>query len=234
MKIAAIADLHCKTSSAPDMRDLLEGVDRHADVLVLAGDLTNRGLPGELETLLGEVRRFSLPTVAVLGNHDHESDCAERLVEMLVEEGINVLEGTTCVIDGVGFAGTKGFCGGFGKYAVHPIGERALKSMLQEGIDEAKHLEQIVCAMDTVKKIAVLHYAPIPETLQGEPPELYAFLGTSHLAEAIDRCGVDVAIHGHAHNGSPDGSTPAGIKVHNVSRFVRRKRGLPPYLILEI
>ena len=234
MRVAAIADLHCRTTSGDEIGALLEGVDRAADLLVLAGDLTNRGLLEEMEVLLGEVRRFSLPIVAVLGNHDHESDRGEQLIAMLRADGVHILDGGTCEIDGVGFVGTKGFCGGFGKFAVAPIGERALKSFIGVSIEEAKLLGTMAGALETKSKVAVLHYAPIEETVQGEPRELYPFLGTSLLAEALDFGAVDVIIHGHVHKGAPEGRTPGGIPVHNVCRFVRKSRGLNPYLVIEV
>lgn len=234
MKIAAIADLHCRTNSAGEMRELLEGVERAADLLVIAGDLTNMGLPNEMEVLLGELRKLSLPTVAVLGNHDHESDRVEQLSSMLKTGGVFLLDGGTCIIDGVGFIGTKGFCGGFGKLAVQPFGERTLKKFIRASIEEAKLLEHILDEMDSARKVAILHYAPVEQTLAGEERELYPFLGSSLLADALDRKGVDVVIHGHAHNGSTEGKTPGGIPVHNVCRFVRKRMGLSPYLVLEV
>ncbi|HEX6386651.1 MAG TPA: metallophosphoesterase [Anaerolineae bacterium] len=234
MKIAAIADLHCRASSAGTIRPLLEGVEREADVLVLAGDLTDTGLPDEIKVLESELAGLDLPIVCVLGNHDHESDKADALTEMLCDLGINVLNGTVCEIGGVGFVGTKGFCGGFDNLFVQPFGERALKTFIQSSIDEAVNLENALTKLDCPHKVAILHYAPVKATLQGEPLELYPFLGSSRLANALDRHGVDIIVHGHAHHGSLEAHTPGGIPVHNVCRFVRTRHGQSPYCLLEV
>jgi hypothetical protein len=221
VRLAALADLHCRVGSGPEVRRLLEGVGGEADALVLPGDLTDTGLPAEMLELLDPLAELALPVVAVLGNHDHESDQAERLAHMLAEAGIRVLEGSVCEIDGVGFVGTKGFCGGFDGRMVQPFGERTLKTFIQASIDEAVQLENALARLeDCPRRVAVLHYAPVPQTLAGESPELYPFLGSSRLASALDRRRVDLIVHGHAHHGSPEGRTPGGIPVHNVSRFV--------------
>jgi len=234
MKIAAIADLHCRANSAGSIAPLLEGVEREADVLILAGDLTDNGLLDEIKVLESELAGLSLPIIAVLGNHDHESDQADALTEMLCSQGITVLDGTVCEVGDVGFVGSKGFCGGFDNLFIQPFGERALKTFIQASIDEAVNLENALARLDCPHKVAILHYAPVKETLQGEPPELYPFLGSSRLANALDRHGVDFVVHGHAHHGSLHGRTSAGIPVHNVCRFVRTRHQQPPYCLLEV
>lgn len=234
MRVAAIADLHCRANSAGLIRPLLGDVERQADVLVLAGDLTDNGLPDEIKTLESELAGLSLPIIAVLGNHDHESDQSEALTEMLCNQGITVLDGTVCEIGDVGFVGTKGFCGGFDNLFIQPFGERALKTFIQASIDESVRLENALARLDCPHKVAILHYAPIKETLQGEPPELYPFLGSSRLANAIDRHGVDLVVHGHAHHGSLHGRTASGIPVHNVCRFVRARHNQLAYSLLEV
>jgi Icc-related predicted phosphoesterase len=234
VKIAAIADLHCRVNMTDDIRTLLKQVQREADVLVLAGDLTDTGLPAEMEVVLKELERLSMPKVAVLGNHDHESDQAEVLANMLRSQGINVLEGTVCEIESIGFVGTKGFCGGFGSHFVQPFGERALKTFIQASISEAVTLENALAKLDCPHKVAVLHYAPVSSTLEGEPLELYPFLGSDRLANAIDRHGADVIFHGHAHHGSPEGQTQGNIPVHNVSRFVRSRVSDRPFCLYGI
>jgi Icc-related predicted phosphoesterase len=234
MKIAAIADLHCRANSAGIIRPLLDGVEQEADLLILAGDLTDTGLLDEIGVLDQELEGLDIPIVAVLGNHDHESDQAETLTEMLCHKGINVLDGTVCEVGDVGFVGTKGFCGGFDDLFIHPFGERALKTFIQTSIDEAVRLENALAKLDCAHKVAVLHYAPIKETLVGEPLELYPFLGSSRLANALDRKGVDVVVHGHAHHGSPFGRTPAGTPVHNVCRFVQSHHNQRAYCLLEV
>jgi Icc-related predicted phosphoesterase len=234
MRIAAIGDLHCRVNSAGAIRPLLDGVEEAADVLLLAGDLTDTGLADEIEVLHEELKDIDLPILAVLGNHDHESDNAEALTRMLASIGITVLDGTVCEIGEVGFVGTKGFCGGFGRYFVQPYGERALKTFINGSIDEAVRLENAVAKLDCPHRVAVLHYAPVSETLAGEPPELHAFLGCDRLANALDRHGVDLVVHGHAHHGSPEGKTAKGIPVYNVCRFVLQRAGRPPYAVFEV
>ncbi len=234
MKIAAIADLHCRADSAGKIRPLLDGVEREADLLVIAGDLTDTGLPLEIEVLEKELDGLDLPVLTVLGNHDHESDQAEALVEMLRGIDIQVLDGTVCEVDEVGFVGTKGFCGGFDALTIQPFGERALKQFIQSGIDEALRLENALAKLACPRRIAVLHYAPVLATLTGEPPELHAFLGSSYLGSALDRQRVNLIVHGHAHHGSPYGETPAGIPVYNVSRFVQSRVQPRAYCILEV
>jgi uncharacterized protein len=235
MRIAAIADLHCRTNSASDMQALFKDVSQHADMLVLAGDLTDNGQPNELAVLLSVLKPITLPSVAVFGNHDHEHDQAEHLAEMLDDAGIYLLDGSVYEINGIGFVGTKGFCGGFDDLFIQPFGERALKAFIQTSLDEAVRLEGALAKLvDCSHRVAVLHYAPIKATVLGEPPELYAFLGSSRLANALDRHGVDFIVHGHAHHGSPMGHTSAGIPVHNVCRFVQTKCGPHAYCIFEV
>ncbi|MFB3903094.1 MAG: metallophosphoesterase [Acidobacteriota bacterium] len=232
MRIAAIADLHCRVNSTLTL--LFEQLEERADLLILAGDLTDTGLPAEMSVLLDELRSFSVPILAVLGNHDHENDKAEELCSMLRDTGILVLEGNAIEIEGVGFIGTKGFCGGFGDRLVQPFGERAIKDFIRIAIDEALTLENAVTKLNTERKVAVLHYAPISQTLAGESPELFPFLGCSRLASALDRHGVDVILHGHAHHGSPEGRTPGGIPVYNVCRFVQQRCCNRAYMVFEV
>lgn len=232
MRIAAIADLHCRVNST--LASLFEGVEERADVLILAGDLTDTGLPAEMSVLLGELKHLSLPILAVVGNHDHENDKAEELCGMLRSTGVLVLEGNAIDINGVGFIGTKGFCGGFDDRLVQPFGERAIKDFIRVGIDEALRLENSVMKLQSERKVAVLHYAPISETLEGESPELFPFLGSSRLASALDRHGVDVILHGHAHHGAPEGRTPGGIPVYNVCRFVQQRCCNRSYMVFEV
>jgi Icc-related predicted phosphoesterase len=229
-----MADIHCRTNSTDLLRTLLDGIEDKADLLALAGDLTDTGLPDEMEVLLEQLRHIQLPIVAVLGNHDHESDHAEELAKMLQDEGVCVLDGTVVEIQKVGFVGTKGFCGGFEDLFVQPFGERALKAFIQTSIDEAVRLENALAKLDCEHRVAILHYAPIRGTLKGEPLELYPFLGSSRLANAIDRHGADVIFHGHAHHGSMQGFTKGNIPVHNVSRFVRTNYDHQPYCLFEV
>jgi Icc-related predicted phosphoesterase len=217
MRVAATADLHFTPQRYNDLRDQLNRVRDEADVLVLAGDLTNFGKPEEMEPLLNALVRFRLPIIAVLGNHDYESGCEADLVRMMTAAGIKVLDGSAYERDGVGFAGTKGFVGGFGRGMLTAFGEPEIKTFVRAGIDEAVKLERAMSQLRTPKRVVVLHYSPIVATVEGESPEIYPFLGTSRLAEVVDRHQADLVVHGHAHNGKPDGKTPAGIPVHNVA-----------------
>jgi Icc-related predicted phosphoesterase len=234
MRIAAIADLHCRTASVGKIAALLAGVEEEADVLLIAGDLTNLGLAEEMEVLLGELGQLSLPVLAVTGNHDHESDQAETLVQMLRGAGVHVVEGEAVELDGVGFAGAKGFCGGFGGHRLQPFGERMLKAFIHESIQEVVRLETALERLGTERKVALLHYSPVGETLRGEHPEIYPFLGFSLLADVLDRHDVNVAVHGHAHHGAPSGATPGGIPVYNVSRYVQDQYHGRPYRVFEV
>ncbi len=234
MRIAAMADIHAREKSRDQIKTLFKGVKDEADVLVLAGDLTDNGRKEEAETLARELKALKMQVVAVLGNHDHESDQAEIIIKILSDVGVCVLDATLYEIGGVGFAGTKGFCGGFGRNFILPFGERALKTFIQTSLDESVRLETVLAKMHTNKRLAVLHYAPITDTIQGENLEIYPFLGSSRLANALDRQGVDVIVHGHAHNGSPEGRTPGGIPVYNVSRFVLERFGKKPYCLLDL
>ncbi len=234
MRVAAIADLHCRVDSDGLIESLLRGVEADADVLVLPGDLTDSGLPEEMEVLLRQLSAIPLPVVAVLGNHDHESDWSLRLTEMMRGAGVHLLDGSVCEVDGVGFVGTKGFCGGFEKLTVQPFGERALKRFIRTSIKEAVRLENALARLESRRKVAVLHYAPVKDTLKGESPQLYPFLGSSRLGNALDRRAVDLILHGHAHHGSGAGRTPGGIPVHNVSRFVRDRSDPRAYRVFEL
>ncbi|HZU41810.1 MAG TPA: metallophosphoesterase [Terriglobales bacterium] len=217
MRIAATADLHFSPQSYDRIREQMNRVRDEADLLILAGDLTNYGRPQEMESLLNALVRIRVPIVAVLGNHDYESDQQEELMRMMTAEGVKVLDGTGYERDGVGFAGTKGFIGGFGRGVLTAFGEREIKTFVQAAIDEALKLERALSQLRVEKRIVVLHYSPIASTVKGEAPEIFPYLGTSRLAEVVDRHGADLVVHGHAHHGTPDGVTVGGIPVHNVA-----------------
>jgi Icc-related predicted phosphoesterase len=217
MRIAATADLHFSPQRQAVLRDQLGRVRDEADLLVLAGDLTNFGQPSEMEPLLNALVRLRVPIVAVLGNHDYESGREQELMNMMTAEGVKVLDGSAYERDGVGFAGTKGFVGGFGRGVLTAFGEPEIKTFVRASIDEALKLERALAQLRTPKRVVVLHYAPIASTVQGEVPEIFPYLGTSRLAEVVDRHGADLVVHGHAHHGTADGRTTAGIPVHNVA-----------------
>lgn len=217
MRIAATADLHFSASRQGVLHDQLNTVRQEADVLVIAGDLTNYGQPEEMEPLLNVVVRSRIPTVAVLGNHDFESGKQIELMRMMSSSGIKVLDGTAYERDGVGFAGTKGFVGGFGRGVLTAFGEAEIKQFVQASIDETLKLERAMAQLRTPKRVVVIHYSPIAATVQGEAAEIFPFLGTSRLAEVIDRHGADLVLHGHAHHGQLEGKTTGGSPVYNVA-----------------
>jgi Icc-related predicted phosphoesterase len=235
MRIAATADLHVVPSSPAILHDQLSKVRDEADVLVLAGDLTNYGLPAEMEPLLNAIIRVRVPTVAVLGNHDYESGLEQELMRMMTAEGIKVLDGSAYERDGVGFAGTKGFVGGFGRGALTAFGEPEVKTFVRASIDEALKLERGLSQLRTPKRVVVLHYSPISETANGEAREIFSFLGSSRLAEVIDRHGADLVVHGHAHHGTLDGKTTAGVPVRNVAITLLQAQNPPAtYRIFDV
>src|SRR5947207_13008242 len=196
----------------------LADIPQSADVLLLGGDLTEYGLPEEAEELVADIRAaVRIPTLAVLGNHDFESSQAELVSKVLDEAGVNVLNGEAIEIAGVGFAGICGFGGGFGRRMLNAWGEPLIKQFVQESISHAIRLEQALGKLQTERRIVVLHYSPIRATLEGEDPEIYAFLGSSRLEEPINRFKVTTVFHGHAHNGALDETTSTGIPIYNVS-----------------
>jgi Icc-related predicted phosphoesterase len=217
LRVAAIGDLHYSPQSYDRIREPMQRVHDEADVLVIAGDLTNFGKPEEVTSLLNALLRLRIPLITVLGNHDYESNRAEELMRLLTQEGVKVLDGSSYERDGIGFAGCKGFHGGFGRGVLTPFGEPEVKQFVQASIDEALKLERALSMLRTEKRVVVTHYAPIPATASGEPCEIMPYLGTSRLAEVIDRHGATIAFHGHAHHGSPDGKTVGGVPVHNVA-----------------
>src|SRR5579864_6985700 len=235
MRLAATADLHFSPSNQAALREQLSNVRDDADVLVLAGDLTNYGQPSEMEPLLNTLVRLRVPTIAVLGNHDYESGREQELMQMMTAGGIKMLDGSAYERDGVGFAGTKGFVGGFGRGVLTAFGEPEVKTFVRASIDEALKLERAMSQLRTPKRVVVLHYAPIATTVEGEACEIYPFLGTSRLAEVVDRIGADLVLHGHAHNGKCDGKTPGGVPVHNVAiTLLQRQNPSAVYRVFDV
>jgi Icc-related predicted phosphoesterase len=221
IRVAAVGDVHVGVDSAGRLAPRLHGLADHADVFLLAGDLTHRGRPEEAKVLAEELRDVGVPTIAVLGNHDYHSDEQDVVAEVLEEAGIRVLEGDAVVVEvrgrRVGVAGSKGFGGGFAGASASDFGEPEMKAFVGHTKALAGRLERALGGLRADRKIALLHYSPVAETLAGEPREIHAFLGSYLLAEAVDRAGADLAIHGHAHRGSRNGTTPGGVPVRNVA-----------------
>lgn len=237
VRIAAIGDIHVSKSSQGSFQPLFSQISATADVLVLCGDFTDYGLPEEARILARELTTaMKIPVVAVLGNHDYESGKQDEIMAILRDAGVTVLDGEATEVHGVGFAGVKGFAGGFGRGALGPWGEPAIKSFVQEAVDEAMKLEAALARLRTQRRVALLHYAPIRGTVEGEPSEIFPYLGSSRLEEPINRYRVSAVFHGHAHRGSVEGRTASGVPVYNVAMplLARVNPDRPPYLIVEL
>jgi Icc-related predicted phosphoesterase len=226
VRIAAVGDLHYDSSNRSTLRDLFLEVNRAADILVLCGDLTTTGSPEQVRAFAQELSAVRIPMVAVFGNHDHDGGAVEEASAILDEVGVRVLDGRQVVIEGIGFAGVKGFAGGFGRGTLAPFGEPLIKEFVQHAIDEALKLENALRSLETKEKVAVLHYSPIVETVVGEPEAIYPFLGSSRLLAPLETHGATVVFHGHAHHGTLEARTPAGVPVFNVALPVLRQAGL--------
>jgi Icc-related predicted phosphoesterase len=232
-RIAAVGDLHVGQDQSGSFRDLFAEMSREAKAIVLCGDLTDTGQPKEASNLAEDLRSCTVPVVAVLGNHDFESGQADEVSAILRGAGVHLLSGQSFEIDGVGFVGVKGFAGGFGRRMLSSFGEAAIKSFVGEAVSESLLLENAMRGVRSNRAAVVLHYAPIEATVEGEPHEIYPFLGCSRLAETIDRFKVSVVLHGHAHHGRYEGRTPAGIPVYNVALQLKKPTGRP-YAIFDL
>jgi Icc-related predicted phosphoesterase len=237
VRLAAVGDLHIKKTSQGALQPLLAPVNDQADVLLLCGDLTDYGLPEEATILAKELTSVvRIPILAVLGNHDYESGQHPEVCRILSEAGVKLLDGEATEVHGVGFAGAKGFIGGFGRGTLGAWGEPGVKRFVQEAIDEAMKLESALARLRTPRRVAILHYSPVRGTVEGEPLEIFPYLGTSRLEEPLNRHPVDVVVHGHAHHGALEGATSAGTPVYNVALplLMAKFPGRPPFRIIEI
>jgi Icc-related predicted phosphoesterase len=236
LRIAAISDIHYGKNSAGTMGSLFSQIAETADILLIGGDLTDYGLAEEGRILAADLQSIKIPTVAVLGNHDLESGEEKELTDVLTHAGVRMLDGDTFEYRGVGFAGIRGFCGGFGRGALGPWGERVIKDFVNEAVQEALKLEAALQKLQTTHKVVLMHYAPVRQTVEGESPEIFAFLGSSRLEEPLTRLGATAVFHGHAHRGAPEGKTATGIPVFNVSLAVLKANypDRPPFHLLEL
>ena len=235
MRVAAIGDLHVQEDSVAPYREMFAEISASADVLVLCGDLTNFGRTREAEILAEDIKSCSIPVLGVLGNHDYECGQPEKVCEILHSAGMKVLDEQAVEIDGVGFAGVKGFMGGYGRGELAPFGEPIAKAFVDEVMNEARKLENQLRTLRTERSVAILHYSPIEQTIEGEPPSIFQYLGSQRLCEPIDRFDhVKAVVHGHAHHGSYEGRTPLGKPVYNVAQFVLKPLFGKPYAILEV
>jgi Icc-related predicted phosphoesterase len=237
VRLAAVSDIHVTKTSQGAFASLFSQVSERADVLVLGGDLTDYGLPDEARVLAREVSTsLRVPCVAVLGNHDFEAGKAVEVRQILADAGVTVLDGDSCEFHGVGFAGVKGFCGGFGRGALGPWGEDIIKSFVHEAVNEAFKLESALARLRSPHRVALLHYSPVRATVEGEPLEIFPYLGSSRLEEPLARYPVTVVIHGHAHNGRLEGQTASGVPVYNVAMPLLKKcwPEQSPFRVIEI
>jgi Icc-related predicted phosphoesterase len=236
VRIAALGDLHCTRASVGRFHTLFSQVSENADMLLLAGDLTDTGLPEEARVLARELSALRVPGVAVLGNHDYESGHQEEVVHILGDAGLTLLDGEACEVQGIGIAGVKGFAGGFGTAALGPWGEPTIKQFVHEAVNEALKLEASLARLRLPRQVVLLHYSPVRQTVEGEPPEIYPFVGSSRLEEPITRFPVSLVVHGHAHRGRHEGRTKNDVPVYNVSLplLSRTFPDRPPFLVLEV
>jgi Icc-related predicted phosphoesterase len=237
VRVAAVGDVHCGKASQGALQPLFARMAEAADIAVLCGDLTDYGLPDEARVLSREVTGvLKIPVVAVFGNHDYESGHADEVRTILTDGGIRILDGDGVEIRGIGFAGVKGFAGGFGDRALQSWGEPVLKLFVREAVEEALKLETALARLRTPRRIAVLHYAPILGTVETEPAEIIPFLGSSRLEEPINRYHASLVVHGHSHHGAAEGRTSTGVPVYNVSVPVLRAVSPehPPFRVFEI
>lgn len=237
LRVAAVGDLHYGSASPRLLRDLFSCIARHGpDLVVLCGDMTDHGTGPEAAALAEDLRSIvRAPVAAVLGNHDVEGGKEEEVVSILRQVGVVVLDGEPQEIDGVGLAGTKGFCGGFGRCMLEPWGERIIKQFVEEVVREARKLESALAKLHTDKRIVVLHYSPIHDTVEGEPPEIIPYLGSTRLAEPINAFGADCVLHGHSHFGALTGRTSAGVPVYNCAFPLRRKHDpARPFALVDL
>jgi Icc-related predicted phosphoesterase len=239
VRIAAMADIHVREGDKGKWVACFREASAKADVLVICGDLTDTGDETEAEVLAEELKECTIPVVCVLGNHDFEKNRHKLIRQVMQNAKVHVLDGEAVVLEGVGFAGVKGFGGGFDNHMLSMFGEGAMKAFVQEAVDEALHLDRALARIDqeydNIKKVALMHYAPIKETIFGEPEVIYPFLGSSRLSEPLNRRQVDAVFHGHAHAGVLEGTTSGGVKVFNVARPILQKAGYDcGFFVLEI
>lgn len=218
LRIAAVGDLHCRLDQHGRFRAFIKHVNAVSDLLLLCGDLTDRGLPEEAKVLAEDLSALRVPCAAVLGNHDYEAGAVKDLCAELTKANVRILDGDHWIFEKVlGVAGVKGFGGGFGKATLQAFGEGPIKAFVQEGVNESLKLEAALGQLDTPHRVVITHYSPIDDTLEGENPMIHPFLGTSRLSMPIDYYGAEYVFHGHAHHGTRQGRTPGGVPVYNVA-----------------
>lgn len=235
LRLAAVGDLHVGENAERPYRELFARVSQEADALALCGDLTNFGKTREAEILAEDLLACTIPVIGVLGNHDYECGQPHEVSRILHQAGLKLLEGEAYEIHGVGFAGGKGFIGGYGRHMLSAFGEPAVHAFVQASIDENLKLESSLRMLKTERTVVVLHYSPIAQTLEGEPLEIFPFLGSARMGETIDRFdGVSLVLHGHAHSGAYEGHTPRGVPVYNVARPLLTNRMGVEFAVFDV
>jgi Icc-related predicted phosphoesterase len=236
IKIAAIGDIHVKSHFKDMYKPLMQELSQKADVLVLCGDLTDLGTAEEAHILADDLRTCRIPVIAVLGNHDYQSDQPEEVKKILRENPhVSILDQEPHVFEGIGFAGVKGFMGGFGSHALGAFGEPLMKEIVKERDREAYALENQLKALATEKKVVLMHYAPIRATVADENADIMPFLGSTRYEQVIDQYDVTVIFHGHANLGPHSGKTTKGTPVFNVALpLLENLKPAKNYLLYEI
>lgn len=236
-RIAAIGDIHVRSNDKGKWAEFFRDISKNADILLIAGDLTDTGDEAEAQVLSDELKNCNIPVAAVLGNHDHEKGRQKLIRQIVQNENVHILDGEIVVIDDVGIAGIKGFGGGFDNHMLSMFGEEGMKNYVKESVNEELRLDRALNRLDqeyeNLKKLVLMHYAPIKNTIIGEPEQIYPFLGCSRLAEPLNRQEIVAVFHGHAHKGVLEGETQNGLKVYNVARPILQKAGLP-FFVLEV
>jgi len=235
MRIAAVGDLHCRADTRRNIAVALRGVDEEAEALLLAGDLTDHGTVEEAQWLAEELAQLKIQKCAVLGNHDYESGQAQQVRKILCDSGVHVLDGEPWTLNDLGVAGVKGFAGGFEQSQLQKFGEDAIKAFVNACIEEELKLEKALFQLRTRHRIALLHYSPTRQTVEGEPLEIFPFLGATRLSGPLDQLRPAIAFHGHAHRGTLRGATRGGVPVYNVALPVLRRLEKPVgYLTVDL
>jgi len=237
VRLAAVGDIHYTKASQGTLQRLFVHIAESADVLLLCGDIVDYGLPEEALLFVKELTAtVKVPTLAVLGNHEYESSKQDEVQHIFTDAGIIMLDGDAHEVHGIGFAGVKGFAGGFGERALQPWGEEAIKRFVHEAVNETLKLESALAKLRTTQRVAVLHYSPIQATVEGEPAEILAFVGSSRLEEPLNRYPVTAVFHGHAHRGSLEGRTRSDVPVYNVAMPLLRSvfPDRPPFRLVDI
>ena len=235
LRIAAVSDIHYTKSSKGTLQELFVEASKTADVLVVCGDFTDFGLPEEASVLAEDIKaHVRIPVIGVVGNHDFESGKNAEVQSIIEQAGVSLLDGDTAEVLGVGFAGVCGFGGGFGQQMLNAWGEPLIKAFVQEAIDHSLRLEKALTRLTMKRRVVLLHYSPIRDTVNGEHPELFPFLGSSRFEATIDQFEVSAVFHGHAHHGAPEGKTARQVPVFNVALPVLARSSGKQFLLYEI